>query len=133
MAIYKHAKQKFQIVDFSLSHNQLLLRSFKSRDRAYNIDIIFKGVSRSILSTEMNGFEISVLKDEEAIHFLKERFYFDTDYDYRIFLIKDDGGKAYYINAFCFGVYHNSLDILETSIGRYDSENFGELQEWYAD
>jgi len=133
MVIYCNKKEKFYYVDFSATHSQLLLRSFKTGDRDYNVDIIIKGVSRSILPTEINGIEISVLDDDKTIEFLQEKFSFNTEHGYLIFLIKDNIGKEYFINGLSFGIFHNQLDILETSIGRYDFENFGELQKWYTD
>ncbi|MEZ4887458.1 MAG: hypothetical protein R3E32_22185 [Chitinophagales bacterium] len=133
MIIYFNCKYVFQVIDFSATHGQLLLRSLKTRERGYNIDIILKGVSHIILPTEFRGIEISILTNEEKIKFLQNEFDFNIDYDNRIFLIKDTQKKEYFINTFCFGLYHNELDILETSIGRYDFENFGELQQWYAD
>lgn len=133
MKIYVDLNNVFQIVDFSATHSQLLLRCFKTRNRNYNIDIIIKGVGNLIIPATINGMEISVLDDEETISFLQNKFSFNREYDNRIFLIKDSQGKEYFINALCFGIYHNELDILETSIGRYDMENFGELQKWYSD
>lgn len=133
MPIYSNQTQEFQIVDFSASHSQLLLRSLKTKDREYNIDIIVKGVGRLLLPTFFHGIEISVLENEETTSFLKDKFSFNDEYDNRIFSIKDNQGGVYYINALCFGIYHNKLDILETSIGRYDMDSLGELQKWYAD
>ncbi len=132
MTIYSNQTQKFQIIDFSATHNQLLLRSFKTKNREYNIDIIIKGVEYILIPTFFQGIEISVLENEEIISFLKSKFYLNTEYDNQIFSIKDNQGKVYYINALCFGIYHNKLDILETSIGRYDMSDLGELQKWYA-
>lgn len=133
MAIYSNLTQEFQIVDFSATHSQLLLRSFKTKDREYNIDIIVKGVERMLIPTSFNGIEISVSDNEETISFLKDEFSFNNKYDNRIFVVKDNNGGVYYVNALCFGIYHNKLEILETSIGRYDMDSFGELQKWYAE
>jgi len=133
MMIYSNKKETFQIIDYTATHAQLLLRSIKSSEREYNIDIILKGVSHLILPNEINGFQISVLDNEEIIRFLQEKFSFDVEYGNQIFIIKDNEEKEYFVNALCFGIYHNTLDILETSLGRYDFESFGELQKWYAD
>lgn len=133
MALYSNKTEKFQIVDFLATHNQLLLRCFKTSIRDYNIDVILKGVTQLFLPTEINGIEIFVLDNEETIKFLTNKFSFSTKYDKRIFKIVDSGGNFFYINALCFGIYHNKLDILETSLERYDMENFGELQKWFAD
>jgi hypothetical protein len=51
---------------------------------------------------------------------------------YMIFSIKDATGKKYYVNSMAVGVYHNKLEILETSIGRYYMGNPGEKILWYT-
>lgn len=125
--------QNFRLAGCSLSHGQLLLRSLKTRDRDFNIDIIVKGVEHLLIPTSIDGMEVSKLENEETIIYLKSKFNFTTEYDCRIFLIRDNKGQEYFINALCFGVYHNTLDILETSINRYNEGDFGECQLWYAD
>jgi hypothetical protein len=131
--IYENVESEFQIVDFSPTHSQLLLRSMKSGERAYNIDIILKGVSHLMIPSTIKGIKISVLDDKDKVNWLKEQFEFQDAYDHRIFMFKDSNNREYFINAFCFGIYHNQLEILETSIGRYDMENHGEMEMWYAD
>jgi|GEM_PF-1576386 len=133
MAIYRNLERVFSIVDFSATHDQLLLRSMRSGEFENNIDILIKGVSRIILPTLLEGLEISILNDDNKIKFLQENYSFNIDNDNRIFLIRDGTNNKYFINAYCFGVFHNKLDILETSIGRYDYESLGEMQLWYAE
>jgi hypothetical protein len=133
VAIFRKDNMEFQLIDYSATHNQLLIRNFKTKDRNYNIDIIIKGVNSLLISTTMKGINISLLKDKNKEKFLVDEYKFNIEYDNRIFLIDDSLGNSHYINALCFGVYHNDLDILETSIGRYDFENHGELVLWFAD
>lgn len=129
--IYSDLYSEFQIIDFSATHSQLLIRSLRNKNRDYNIDIIFKGVISLLTTTVIKGLEISILKIDEIDRKLINEYGFENSEDYRIFALKDIQGKICFINAMCFGVYHNKLNILETSIGRYDMENLGENILWY--
>lgn len=132
MAIFSDLASDFQILDYYPTHNQILIRSMKNKDRTYNIDIIIKGVLSILTPSFFKGIEISIAEINNR-EYLIEDYDFKITKDYRIFSLKDSKGKVYFLNAMCFGVYHNRLDILETSIGRYDMENFGENILWYAD
>lgn len=132
MAIFLDLASEFQVLDYSPTHNQMLIRSMKSKDRDYNVDIIIKGVLSILIPSVFKGIEISIAEINDR-KYLIEDYGFKITKDYRIFSLKDSGGKVYFLNGMCFGVYHNKLDILETSIGRYDMENFGENILWYAD
>lgn len=131
--IYSNRNDKFQVIDYSPTHNQLLIRSLKSKSRKYNIDIIFKGVGCMVMPTLLSGLDISLVTEEKTLHELETKYLFNTDYDNRIFSIKSADQQEYFLNALCFGIYHNSLEILSSSIGRYDMGNLGELQKWYSD
>lgn len=128
--LYTKKGNKFFFLDFSPSHNQLLLRSKKTRDRDYNIDILFKGVSNLGLSTSFDGIQIleSPLKEDQSIQLLQN---FKISDDTRLYILVDDRGEKKFINSLSFGVYHNNLDILSTSIGRYDYDDLGENVFWY--
>lgn len=132
MSIFSDLDNEFRFLDYLPSHNQLLIRSLNNQDRDYNIDIIFKGVSSLLILTYLNGIEIDLFELNQN-KFLIEDYKFKEDKNYRIFSIKDNDGKTYFINAMCFGVFHNQLDILETSIGRYDWGDLGEKILWYAE
>lgn len=132
MSIFAELASEFQFLDYSATHNQLVIRSMKnSKNRNYNIDIIFKGVLSLLMQTNFKGIEISLFESEHN-NFLVNDYGFKNTKNYKIFSIKDNSGKEYFINAMCFGVYQNKLDILETSIGRYDMGNLGENILWYA-
>ncbi len=133
MSLYHNLKESFQIVDFSPTHNQVLLRCMRNKARDYNIDIIFKGVEVIMIPSLLSGIDISVIELNSANDFLISKFLFLKNKDFSIFSIKNSKGKEFFINAMCFGVYHNNLDILESSIGRYDFENFGENILWFAE
>ncbi len=122
---FSDLNNKYVILDYLCSHNQLLLRSMKNANRNHNIDIIFKGVNSLLIPSSLMGIEIKLLdSSSESFSFL-EKFEFQYDKNYKIFEL-DSQNKTYYINAMGFFIYHNELDILETSIGRYD---MGDLKE----
>ncbi len=133
MSIFSALDSKFQIIDFSATHSQLLIRSPKNRTRIHNIDIIIKGVINLTIPISFNGFDISILDDPQKVSLLSTTFNFSREYDNRIFQVQNKLNQNYFVNALCFGVYHNELDILDTSIGRYDMDDHGELQLWYAE
>lgn len=133
MKIYSDSSNEFMLLDYSRSHSQLLIRSKRNKTREYNIDIIFKGVLVLFIPERSNGIDISLFKLNNENSFLTNDYGFKQNKDYKIFVLENSEGQKYYINAGCFGIYHNKLDILETSIGRYDMENFGENILWYAD
>jgi hypothetical protein len=133
MAIFLDLDNKFQILDYLATHDQLLVRSMKNRSRDYNIDIIFKGVSLFMTSTCFVGLEISLYElDSNSLPIFKE-FEFKTTLGYKVFKLKNSHGDCYFINALAFGAFHNKLDILETSLGRYDWGDLGEMIFWYSD
>ncbi|WP_420386230.1 hypothetical protein [Roseivirga sp.] len=129
--IYSQLGERFFVLDYNASHRQLLIRSKKHKGRDHNIDIIFKGVVNLLMSTEFDGFEISTPTDSDVRNVLGSQYLFKQDKNYLIFKIDDKDGYSRYLNAMCFGVYHNELDILESSIGRYDIEDLGENILWY--
>lgn len=132
MIIFSDLINKFQLIDYSTTHSQLLLRSMRNKARDFNIDIHIKGVFSLLMPTVFQGIEIAIFEIGDEKKYLIEEYGFDLAY-HRIFSLKNSEGKVYFVNAMSFGIYHNKLDILETSIGRYD---FGSLDEnilWYAD
>ncbi|WP_293308484.1 hypothetical protein [Pedobacter sp. UBA5917] len=133
MAIFSDLSSNFQLIDYSPTHGQLLIRCLKNKQRDYNIDIIFKGVLHILIPVVFNGIEIAAAEINEDNGYLVANYGFKISGDYRIFSITDTKSKIYYLNAMCFGVYHNKLDSLETSIGRYDMDSLGENILWYAD
>lgn len=133
MAIFSDLNNEFQILDYSPTHNQLLIRSMRNKSRGYNIDIIFKGVLSLLIPSIIKGLEISKFEIDESKMYLIDEYGFKNTKDYQIFSLKNSVGKICFINAMCFGVYHNKLDIIETSLGRYDMENFGENVLWYSE
>ncbi len=133
MIIFSDLCNKYQIVDYSPTHNQLLIRSIKNKERDYNIDIIVKGTLHMLLPSALLGLEISIFEINDDMSYLIDEYNFKITRDYSVFALTTSEKKVFFINAMCFGVYHNKLDILETSIGRYYREDLGENILWFAE
>lgn len=129
MEIYSDLINEFMLLDYSRSHTQLLIRSKKNKYKEYNTDIIFKGVYFISMPSLINGIAISVI-DPGVIADYVEIFGLKNDQGYKIFSLSNTK-QQYFINASSFGVFQNKLDILETSLGRYDMGTIGEEILWF--
>jgi hypothetical protein len=128
--IFSEPSSEFKMLDYLVTHNQLLIRSMKSRQREYNIDIIFKGVRALIIDSVFEGLEISLSDESQNMKLIEDQG-FVVDHNYKVFLLKNGSGPINFINAMAFGIFHNKLDILETSLGRYDWDNLNEMVLWH--
>jgi hypothetical protein len=125
MVIYSEKLSVFSLLDYSRSHSQLLFRSNKNKQRDYNIDIIFKGVLYINIPNQMNGLEISLKST------LPGNPKLINDSNYKVFSLVNSDEEEYYLNAMAFGVFRNGLDLLVSSINRYDLDSLGENILWY--
>ena len=117
-------KSNYTLLDFSPSHNQVLIKSKRNKkDRNHNVDVIFKGVEYLFFPTSIKGIEISFLEPESYAKSIVKTYKIEDSVDYKNFVLKNSEGKEFVINAMSLGVYKNQLDILESSIGRYDLSN----------
>jgi hypothetical protein len=125
--LFTDLNSEYRLLDYNISHRQLLIRSLRNRERPYNIDIIFKGVKYLIVSDSFNGIEITntLNLSETQFHFISKHI--RNEDLYNNFILKTMDGKKYFINAITFNVFKNKLDILESSIGRYDEGNLNEV------
>jgi hypothetical protein len=125
--LYSDATEIYKLLDFNRSHSELILRK---RINCTNTDILFRSVQSVFLAFELNGIEISIIEDDKDLSYLKQRFYFTTDYGYRIYSMKTFDNKIFYLNAGVFGVFKNDLDILESSAGSTAWSASNELVYW---
>lgn len=120
MKIYNNTQETFILLAYSPSHSRILFRSLKDRDRKYNIDIYFKSVKSINMPTRIKGIKIS----SDALGLSS----------HSKLIIHDIKGDTYEVVAGAVGIYHNDLDILESSIERYETENYKEeCQLWYSE
>ena len=126
MNIFSNLDNKFRLLDYSISHGQMVIRSMQNKTRDYNIDIYFRGVSFLIIPEVFEGLGISLCELISEKTPLIEKYGLIDDSNYKIFSLNSSTKNNYYVNAMGLSVYHNKCDILETSIGRYD---WGDLDE----
>lgn len=129
MSIILYADQAgvYNLLDYKRSHSELLLRKRKD---GVNIDIVFKSTQVLLLPTTIQGVEISVIGENNLPRFLRESYYFSQEYGYKLYCIKDNAGKLFYLNGGVFGVFKNELDILESSLGDFMWSSNNELLFW---
>jgi hypothetical protein len=109
----------FNIVDFSLSHRILLLRSSNSfllGDEVLNtnIDVAFMFVSYMEIVPNIEGLNIRLASADEK-YVLEKRIFIEEGK--RLFVITGNQEQTYYVICGVLQIYKNNLPIDETSIG----------------
>ncbi len=102
----------FKLWDYSVSHQQLLIRSPMTPDIATNIDIVLWGVKYFEIATILKGIDIARTQDQSRISEKAKRFIVDG---YEGFVI-NSGVSNFVIVAAGFRVLENVLDIFESTI-----------------
>lgn len=123
------SEREFKFLDYNISHSQLLIRSIKSEKEDFNIDIIFNGIDLLFLKTRFYGLKINFLNREEKNKLIDENSMLTrTDLNAKDKFIVSLYSKAenFFIHCYSFNVYKNNLDILESSIPRYQEGDFEE-------
>lgn len=110
-----HYDRKFQIWEYKVSHQQLLIRSPKSESHATNLDLIFVGVDYMALPTSMNGISI-VPANEEELQFASTI----AGQPFQV-IVLETGGRRYLIKAAHFRVSENELDLFESSLESFNT------------
>lgn len=116
---------KFEVIDFQISHYELLLRSCAHGKRDYNIDILFKGVYSLNAITTYKGLTISAVPRED--HYVP--LHSPEEY---IFKLTNADGVSTYIDAAAFGVFHNEVKSGTTSLGDFMWSEHNKQQYWSA-
>ncbi|PZF74817.1 hypothetical protein [Taibaiella soli] len=132
MIIFSDLDNDFRILDYCISHSQLLIRSLRNKDRNYNIDIHFKAVDFLHIQSRITGIEISRLDAEKSDQVGKEYTLTLRKGDC-VFCLKEASGRSFFIVAMAVGAFHSDVDILETTIGRFGYNSPGEGVLWYSD
>jgi len=130
--LFKDLDSKWKLVDYSMSHSQLLIRSSSKKSRPWNIDIIFKGVTKILLPKVFEGIEIFKVENLQDYTILQD-YHFISDENYECLKIVTANEVYYFINCMAMGVYKNDLKSNFSSLGRYDTSELNhELIEWYG-
>ena len=109
--------RRFQIWEYKVSHQQLLIRSPKSKEHATNLDLIFVGVDYLALPKSMDG--ISVVPPDEAEQRFASTFNSES-YSPQI-IILETRGKRHMVIAAKYRVFENDLDLFESSLESFSS------------
>jgi hypothetical protein len=134
MKPFSDLNNKYALLDYVPTHSQLLIRSMRNRKRDYNIDIIFKPISALNIPQFFEGMELTVLSSQEGKRLIGEKYQFEIKKDYSVFLLQDGKKNNYFVIAMAVGVFHNKMDILETSIGPFrQASDWGTKVFWYYD
>lgn len=115
-------ERHFRLWDYTVSHDQLLLRSPGTPESPKNLDVIFLGVDYLSIPTMLTGLKLgraSVKDSAKVIGRLKEAP--DCCEVYAVVT----GGHRYYIVAVAFRVYENDLDLFESSLEYFTNDNRG--------
>lgn len=102
----------FKLWDYSVSHQQLLIRSPKTPDIPTNIDLLFWGVKHLTIETMLRGVEVVLTDDTSDVPDSASRFVNDG---YKVFRIQS-GGSCFIVVALGFRALENQLDIFESTI-----------------
>ncbi|MGJ1323038.1 hypothetical protein ACR780_10125 [Sphingobacterium faecium] len=110
-----NSKKSFVVFDYFISHGQLLIRSKKSDNQKYNIDIIFFNTSFLQLFTFINGITIKIVNKSNFSKYDSVVKYLEYD-NSNLFEITSSNEK-YYIAASFVQIFENELEFNETSLG----------------
>lgn len=110
----------FQIWDYTVSHQQLLLRSPVTIDLPRNVDLIFLGVEYLSIPSSLRGLEFDQALPEESAEVMRGlRAGSEVSGVYT--LVSE--GRRFYIVAAAFRVYENDLDLFESSLEYFSDKN----------
>ena len=113
------SNRHFVILDYFMSHGQLLLRSGIDKNNKTNLDIIFFGVSYIQLPTSFLGITIKKSYKQHIIPEYESIKLF-LSYDGSFLFEIECKSELFYVGASNFIVYENDLRFNETSLGVLD-------------
>lgn len=99
--------KEFVLLDYTLSHSQLVFRAIKNDASEKNYDIIFFDVEKIDILISYKGISIDWNPQKNNINFY----------------IEDSEGKKGLISAAFFNVLENTFDFLQSSIFKELNEN----------
>ncbi len=105
--------RRFQFWDYTVSHQQLLLRSPLSSDQATNIDIVFLGVDFLQIPSAFEGLQLSQATVQETAKVAESLNCIDSSC--RVFSLRSQN-RHYYVAAAAFIIYENQLELFESSL-----------------
>lgn len=106
----------FQIWEYKVSHQQLLIRSPKSHEHTTNLDLVFVGVDYLALPVSFDGITVVPPNDAEQ-QFARTCSSFDSAQA----IILESGGQRHLVVAAKVRVFENDLDLFESSLESFNT------------
>lgn len=114
--------RRFQLWDYTVGHQQMLLRSPAGPGFPKNIDIAFVGVRYLGIPSTLEGVEIGEASAEDLAE-LPDTLRGDSDGS-DIHVLRS-GGRRYVVVAVNYSVLENELDLDETSLEYFNDDDAG--------
>jgi hypothetical protein len=109
--VYSDISGRYLLADYNRSHSQFLFRKYKLNENDFNVDIIFKAVFSLNIQIVFNGLKI----------FIERRLDMPTIVNpaNRKFILKliDNEGVISYMDCGALGIFENSLEYFQSSLG----------------
>ena len=120
--------RQFRLWDYSVSHNQMLLRSPRSPEVPTNIDVVFWGVQYLEMPTMLDGIEMgeATSDESEAMERFAGKNFKTSDVHWIV-----SRHERFLVVASGFKVLENDLDIFDSSLeyfaGTDSNRNLGKV------
>ncbi len=114
--LYTDLEGQYFLLDYSPSHSEMVIRRINKTDagNTFNVDLYFKAVYNIQVGTKLTGIKVYKIGRHEKNISLPNPINRKE-----IFKIVDSDGNIGFIDASVFVIFHNSLDILTTSLGDF--------------
>lgn len=109
----------FQLWDYTVGHQQMLLRSPAGPGGAKNIDIAFVGVRYVGIPSSLEGVDIGEASAEDLATLPPSA---KGNYDESEVHVLRSGGRRYVVVAVNYCVMENELDLFESSLEYFNDE-----------
>ncbi len=116
------SEREFQVWDYTVSHQQILIRSPSTPEVRGNVDLIFLGVEYLGIPSSFHGLGLDVASPEESAE-VKRSLSGGWEGSGVYTLVSE--GRRYSLVAAAFRVYENDLDIFESTLEYFTKDARG--------
>lgn len=112
------SERTFKLWEYSVSHQQLLLRSPKNDKYSTNIDVVFMGVSYCEIETNISGLVLrngTVDESKDMSLLLKKNI------EMLDLFVLESGNKKYHIVAAAMKTDENRMDIFDSALEQWNT------------
>lgn len=108
--IASYTDRRFQLWEYRVGHGSLLIRSPKSSEAAFNLDIVFVGVEYFALPRMFNGVAVDRGNEDDRTEVNVKVGSVDAQ---RLFVVLS-GGRRYHVVAVACRISENEDDIFDS-------------------